>query len=128
MKKTLKQNAPADEGMIENDYCDLDPNKICDNCCKCLNKDGADYMDVNASFDAASMRVYYADETDELPEDDLPPMDVDPMLLAEWEEKLRQAELKEHANSREDDGEEELYTKHDAKHMHGSRKHKKVDD
>lgn len=23
----------------ENDYCDLDPNKICDNCCKCIESD-----------------------------------------------------------------------------------------
>ncbi len=23
----------------ENDYCDLDPNKICDNCCKCIETD-----------------------------------------------------------------------------------------
>lgn len=23
----------------EDDYCDLDPNKICDNCCKCIESD-----------------------------------------------------------------------------------------
>ena len=24
---------------VENDYCDLEPNKICDNCCKCIESD-----------------------------------------------------------------------------------------
>lgn len=23
----------------EDDFCDLDPNKICDNCCKCIETD-----------------------------------------------------------------------------------------
>ena len=23
----------------ENDFCDLDPTKICDNCCKCIDSD-----------------------------------------------------------------------------------------
>ena len=27
------------------DYCDLDPDKICDNCCACIEKD-ADYSSV----------------------------------------------------------------------------------
>ena len=26
-------------GIEDNDYCDLDPNKICDNCCKCIEGD-----------------------------------------------------------------------------------------
>lgn len=24
---------------IEDDFCDLDPKKICDNCCKCIEPD-----------------------------------------------------------------------------------------
>ena len=24
---------------VEDDYCDLDPKKICDNCCKCIESD-----------------------------------------------------------------------------------------
>ena len=28
----------------ELDYCDLDPTKICDNCCKCIDS-GKDYED-----------------------------------------------------------------------------------
>ena len=24
---------------LDNDFCDLDPNKICDNCCKCIEPD-----------------------------------------------------------------------------------------
>lgn len=26
--------------------CDLDPNKVCDNCMKCVNRPGADYLAV----------------------------------------------------------------------------------
>ena len=25
--------------VLEDDYCDLDPTKICDNCCKCIDSD-----------------------------------------------------------------------------------------
>jgi len=124
MEKASKKNAPENAKVAGDDRCDLDPGKICDNCCKCLEKDGADYLDVNASFDAESMRVYYADEQDELPEDDLPPLDIDPALLAEWEDKLRQMELAERGNE-ESDGEEALYAKHDAAHISGSRTRKK---
>lgn len=28
--------------LCDDDFCDLDKNKICDNCCKCLQKDGID--------------------------------------------------------------------------------------
>lgn len=120
MEKASKKNARGNAEAAGDDRCDLDPRKICDNCCKCLEKDGADYLDVNASFDAESMRVYYADEQDELPEDDPPSLDIDPALLAEWEEKLRQMELAEQRNE-ESGGEEALYAKHDAAHIHGSR-------
>ena len=32
----------------ELDYCDLDPTKICDNCCKCIDS-GKDYEDFRLS-------------------------------------------------------------------------------
>lgn len=116
---------PADEDLVENDLCDLDPGKICDNCCKCLEKNDADYMDISASLDLESMRVYYADadEPDDFAED-LPPLDIDPKLLAEWEEKLRQMELGER-NAKENGGggeEEAPFIKHDAARMRASRK------
>lgn len=117
-----KKNKIADEGLVENDICDLDPNKICDNCCKCLEKSGADYMNASASFDADSMRVYFGDEEDEGEEDwlndDLPPMDIDPALLAEWEEKLRKLELEENGGN----GEAELYLKNAPPQLYGHRK------
>lgn len=34
MKKFDKKNLEVDD-----DFCDLDPNKICDNCCKCIETD-----------------------------------------------------------------------------------------
>ena len=54
----------------EGDMCDLDPNKICDNCMKCVNKNGADYTEILA----------------------IEQLDIAPELMAEWEEKLRLAE------------------------------------
>ncbi len=117
-----KKSKSADEGLVENDICDLDPNKICDNCCKCLEKGDTDYMNVSASFDADSMRVYFGDDEDEGEEDwlngDLPPMDIDPALLAEWEEKLRKLELEENGGN----GEAELYLKNAPQQLHGRRK------
>lgn len=34
--KNLSNDASFNEC---DDYCDLDPNKICDNCCKCIETD-----------------------------------------------------------------------------------------
>jgi hypothetical protein len=113
-----KHPKPPDEGMVENDLCDLDPAKVCDNCCKCIEKSDADYVDVNASFDLASMRVYYGGDEDEADESALPPMDIDPAMLAEWEERLRQAELADKEAG--ETGEET--PKHDPARMRGSRK------
>lgn len=120
----VEKRKPADEGLVENDLCDLDPGKICDNCCKCLQKNDADYMDISASMDLESMRVYYADadELDE-PEGNLPPLEIDSELIAEWEEKLRQRELGER-NVKESGGDgegEASFAKHDAAGMRASR-------
>ncbi len=113
---------PADEGLIDNDYCDLDPKKICDNCCKCIEKKDADYRGVKAEFDESTMRVYYAEEEDAMLAD-LPPMDIDPDLVEEWEKKLREAELADAGKNQADDEEDSaIYTKHDAAHIHGVRK------
>ena len=39
-----KRMCVLDETKVcECDRCDLDPNKICDNCMKCLKSDGAEY-------------------------------------------------------------------------------------
>lgn len=113
---------PADAGLTDNDYCDLDPTKICDNCCKCIEKKDADYRGVKAEFDESTMRVYYAEEEDALLAD-LPPMDIDPALVAEWEQKLRDAEFADtEAAASEEDA--EILTKHDAAHMYGVRRKK----
>lgn len=40
MNKQYKENLLNTETEEENDdRCDLDPNKICDNCCKCIESD-----------------------------------------------------------------------------------------
>ena len=70
----------------ELDYCDLDPTKICDNCCKCIDS-GKDYEDFHDLFD----------DDDEYSFDphNVAPLDIDPKLMAEWEQKLRAAEIED---------------------------------
>lgn len=34
-----KLNKNIDDEFLEDDICDLDPDKICDNCCKCIEPD-----------------------------------------------------------------------------------------
>lgn len=38
MKKQEYDKSIIDDS-TEDDFCDLDPNKICDNCCKCIETD-----------------------------------------------------------------------------------------
>lgn len=80
----------------EGDMCDLNPNKICDNCMKCVNKKAGepDYVEILADFDPDSIRVFFPGEEDDITEP-IPAMDIDPTLVAEWEEKLRAAEAAE---------------------------------
>lgn len=76
----------------EGDMCDLDPNKVCDNCMKCVNKNGADYSEILADFDPESIRVFTPGDDDDAIFEPIEPIDIDPALMAEWEEKLRLAE------------------------------------
>lgn len=97
----------------DDDYCSLDPSKLCDNCCKCLEPHEA-YRVIHAdmSLDQMPQETELSDIEEGLPEaylhlteipldeealdeDDefefgknLPPLDIDPELLAEWEAKL----------------------------------------
>ena len=50
----------------ELDYCDLDPTKICDNCCKCIDS-GKDYEDFQIELTDS---ISTLDEIMELPFDD----------------------------------------------------------
>ncbi|MDD6838406.1 MAG: hypothetical protein PUD57_01930 [Clostridiales bacterium] len=90
----------------ELDYCDLDPTKICDNCCKCIDS-GKDYEDFQIELTDS---ISTLDEIMELPFDDdlfddddeysfdphnVEPLDIDPKLMAEWEQKLRAAEIED---------------------------------
>ncbi len=92
----------------EGDMCDLDPNKICDNCMKCVNKTGADYTEILADFDPESIRVFTPGEGDEEINEPIEPLDIDPELVAEWEEKLRAAEEAERNGEKVEMVEEEL--------------------
>ena len=40
-----------DKRVPENDYCDLEPGKICDNCCRCIDEPGKEYNTVLADFE-----------------------------------------------------------------------------
>jgi len=95
------------EDRLENDICDLDPNKICDNCCKCLEQpeeqiDENGYRVIVAKFSAedteenarereqesAIAELFQDDESGSEEFDEIDPLDIPPDLMAEWEAKL----------------------------------------
>ena len=84
-----------DKCVPENDYCDLEPGKICDNCCRCIDEPGKEYNPVLAGFELLE-EDYVLDDVNVLNEP-LERPDIDPALLAEWEEKLRKLEEEEKA-------------------------------
>lgn len=89
--KHVKQNEDLYPIEQNEDYCDLDPSKICDNCCKCLEPD-AEYRSVLAELllheDADALPA----EEEDYSAEDIPPLEIDPKLLAEWEDKLKDIE------------------------------------
>ena len=87
--------------------CELDPNKICDNCCKCLEISDVeeDYkvfplkelegLSHDAEEGQTSLLWEDEDDLDEMDdemEDDLEFPEIDPRMMAEWEQKLSQYE------------------------------------
>ena len=107
---------------IDDDYCTLEPTKICDNCCKCLEP-GEAYRVIHADMHIEDMQPLEAEE-DDLPEEylettdipldedveeyeddefefgkNIPPIEIDPALMAEWEKKL--ADLDADQNDRQ---------------------------
>ncbi len=84
------------EPIPERDRCDLDPNKVCDNCCKCIETD-EEYRTLPVGLDPESTLVFHPGEEEKLSAESMPAFDIDPALLAEWEEKLRRAEEAEKA-------------------------------
>lgn len=89
----------------ECDRCDLDPSKLCDNCCKCLMDDHDDeFRSVIVKQDdqpaAKRGRVPSAAELNEEQQDDsFAPLEVDPKLAEYWEKILI-----EHGEAPADDG------------------------
>ena len=81
--------------VLENDYCDLEPGKICDNCCRCIDNPGKECNTVFAGFDVLQ-EDFVPDDVNVLNEP-LERPNIDPALLAEWEEKLRKLEEEERA-------------------------------
>lgn len=51
----MKKDDFQDLNLCDDDFCDLDKNKICDNCCKCLQKDGIDMEAVKIERIAKSL-------------------------------------------------------------------------
>ncbi len=84
-----------DKRVSENDYCDLEPGKICDNCCRCIDEPGKEYNTVIAGLELLD-EDYVLDDINVLNEP-LERPNIDPTLLAEWEEKLRRLEEEERA-------------------------------
>ena len=110
------------------DYCDLDPTKLCDNCCKWIET-GRDYEEFQleelthriTEVDDLNSEVYedgegefelYLEEVDySIDPSNVPPIDIDPELLAEWERKLKIAEIEDNRKL--------------IQNLHGSRRAKK---
>ena len=96
-----------------NDFCDLDPTKLCDNCCKCIERDAGEgesgFRVLEAAFETeerldepsllhngqlSSVAALFDDAEDcDAFEDELEPLDIPPELMAEWEAKLRESFL-----------------------------------
>ncbi|HWR17978.1 MAG TPA: hypothetical protein VN608_00010 [Clostridia bacterium] len=95
------------EDHLENDICDLDSNKICDNCCKCLEQpdepiDDSGYRVIAAKFraedteeygveheqESAIAALFQEEENDTEEYNEIDPFDIPPALMAEWEAKL----------------------------------------
>lgn len=82
--------------------CDLDPKKVCDNCCKCIENSDNEYRELNlADYLNLTDRVETPTELTDwsLENAHYEPSDflesVDPALMAEWEKKLKESEIKE---------------------------------
>lgn len=97
----------------EMDYCDLEPGKICDNCCKCLDTDKP-YNEIEADLSRTDRidedagltynDFYYEDEDyaeggaeEECDSSRVAPIEIDPALMAEWELRLRAYEAEKQA-------------------------------
>ena len=87
----------------EMDYCDLDPTKLCDNCCRCIES-GEEYeefqielTDTISTLDEMAELPFDFDDEDEYSFDSsaVAPLEIDPQLMAEWEKKLRIYEIEE---------------------------------
>ncbi len=96
------------------DYCDLDPTKICDSCCKCIES-GEEYSEYNIELtdkieDLEEVVLPFNwEETDSDCDDDVDsanvaPLDIDPKLMAEWEAKLRDYEEYEEEQEEGEEG------------------------
>ena len=85
--------------IAENDFCDLEPGKICDNCCRCIDTTEPDFDRVLNEMELLA-EDYVPDEVSVLNKPLWKP-DIDPALLAEWEEKLRILEEQERVEEEE---------------------------
>ena len=94
-----------------NDYCDLDPTKICDNCCKCIESTeeyseyGIELTDKIEQLEEAVLPFDWEevdwDGESEIDDSHVDPLNIDSRLMAEWEEKLRKYE-----ETQQDEGKE----------------------
>ncbi|HMM31418.1 MAG TPA: hypothetical protein PKB13_06520 [Clostridia bacterium] len=92
---------------FENDFCDLDPTKRCDNCCKCLEQpaddsdengyrvimaelhaDGEDVEFIPELEQQSAIAALFDEKDEEEDADEVEPLNIPPELLAEWEAKL----------------------------------------
>ncbi len=74
------------------DRCDLDPNKICDNCCKCIDNPESEYKVVLADMALDDSEGYLIEKAGETESDNEKYIGVSDELLAQWNEKLQKYE------------------------------------
>ncbi|NCB31902.1 MAG: hypothetical protein EOM66_10910 [Clostridia bacterium] len=95
------------QGKQESDYCDLDPTKVCDNCCRCLDMD-KQYNEVEAELsrtdridDGALLEFpldfYEEEEGGQCDASQVAPIEIDPALKEEWETRLKAYEAEQKA-------------------------------
>ncbi|MDL2235562.1 hypothetical protein LJC07_05330 [Christensenellaceae bacterium OttesenSCG-928-L17] len=98
MKHCLLDENKICNDCLECERCDLNPDKLCDNCCKCIEGDeesrSISVLDIVMENESEYLHSFFQEEP-EADETSVPTEEIEPTLLAYWEEKLRTTEEEE---------------------------------
>ena len=92
-------------------HCDLDPCKICDNCGKCIEEadPSSGYRTIYYSINDEDDDIGFDDELDQYDDEECEelehpaPLEIDPELQQEWEERLDELFLQEENERQEEE-------------------------